>query len=346
MRRLLILTVTLLLAPVLLSAGWNKAYFAATKPGSWATIRVTSTITTPYTTTSTRLADVDGKVVIEQRSEFNDNVSPSATMRYELAKEFNADRDLIDHLKAVVAASAKTGSDDAYTELPGDTVAALKTMATYAATATFKGVETIEGKPCDRYSYTRGKKGDAQLEKGDIWLNPTVPFGVVKHTMSFTDPSGKLLWTADSRLVDSGLKPISTTPAVAAAAAKPDLETPAAPQLMTLQTAYDSGLIKIAVEVAPEDKRGDRLNLSIETNENPLIITLLPENMTLKGDFPVERLMFRASSAHKLELAQGRPAKIVVNQLGTRRVVAGKFQLSVYEGKPVFIGSVTMDNVK
>lgn len=345
MRRWLIVSLLILLAPVLIAAGWTKAYFAATKPGSWATIRVTSTMTSPYTTTSTRLADVDGRVVIEQKSEFNDNVSPSATMRYELAKGFNADRDLIDHLKAVVAASAKTGADDAYTELPADTVAALKTMATYAATATFKGVETIEGKPCDRYSYTRGKKGDAQLEKGEIWLNPTVPFGVVRHTMTFTDPSGKLLWTGDSRLIDSGTKPISATTAVAAA--KPDLETPAAaPESMTLQTAYDSGLIKIGVEVAPEDKRGDRLTLLIETNENPLTVTLLPETTTLKGDFPVERLMFRALAAHKLELAQGRPAKIAVNQLGTRRVVAGKFTITVYEGKPLFYGSVTMDNVK
>lgn len=344
MRRLLILTLVLLLTPVLIAAGWNKAYFAATKPGSWATIRVTSTMTGPYTTTTTRLADVDGRVVIEQRSEFGENVSPPSIMRYELAKGFNADRDLIDHLKAVVAASARTGADDAYTELPADTVAALKTMATYAATATFKGVETIEGKPCDRYSYTRGKKGDAQLEKGDIWLNPTVPFGVVKHTMTFTDPSGKLLWTVDSRLVDSGTKPISTTPAVAAA--KPDLETPAAPESMTLQTAYDSGLIKIRVEIAPEDKRGDRLHLLIETNENPLTVTLLPESTTLKGDFPVERLMFKAVAAEKLELAQGRPAKITVNQLGTWRVVAGKFTITVYEGKPVFYGSVTMDNVK
>ena len=135
-----------LLAPILIAAGWNKAYFAATKPGSWATIRVTSTITPPFTTTSTRMPDVDGRVVIEQRTESGDSASPPSTMRYELANGFNADRDLIDHLKAVVAASAKTGADDAYTELPADTVAALKTMATYAATATFKGTGNDRGK--------------------------------------------------------------------------------------------------------------------------------------------------------------------------------------------------------
>ena len=344
MRRVLIALFVVLLAPMLAAAGWNKAYFAATKPGSWATIRVTSTITSPYTTTSTRMPDVDGRVVIEQRTEFGDSASPPATMRYELAKGFNADRELIDHLKAVVAASAKTGTDDAFTVLPADTVAALKTTATYAATATFKGTETIEGKPCDHYSYTRGKKGDAQFETGDIWLNPTVSFGVVRHTMTVTDPSGKELWTGDSRLVDSGTKPMQTTSAVAAPA--PALEKPAANESMTLQTAYDSGLIRIGVEIAPEDKRGDRLQLLIETKEQPLTITLLPENTTLNGDFPVERLQFRAPAAQKLELAEGRPAKLVVNQLGTRRVVAGKFQLSVFEGKPVFIGSVTMDTVK
>ena len=344
MRRVMIALFVVLLAPILFAAGWNKAYFAATKPGTWATIRVTSTITPPFTTTSTRMPDVDGRVVIEQRTESGDSASPPSTMRYELASGFNADRDLIDHLKAVVAASAKVGTDDAYTELPPDTVAALKTMATYAATATFKGTETIEGKPCDHYSYTRGKKGDAQFEKGDIFLNPTVPFGVVKHTMTFTDPSGKVLWTVDSRLVDSGTKSMSTTSAAATPA--PALEKPAVNESMTLQTAYDSGLIRIGVEIAPEDKRGDRLQLLIETKEQPLTITLLAEDTTLKGDFPVERLQFRAQAAQKLELAEGRPAKLVVNQLGTRRVVAGKFQISVFEGKPLFMGSVTMDNVK
>ena len=44
---------------------------------------------------------------------------------------------------------------------------------------------------------------------------------------------------------------------------------------MTLQTAYDSGLIKLGVEVAPEDKKGDRLHLVIETYDKPLTITLL-----------------------------------------------------------------------
>ena len=229
--------------------------------------------------------------------------------------------------------------------LPGDTVAALKTMATYAATATFKGDETIEGKPCDHYSYTRGKKGDAQFEKGDIWLNPTVPFGVVKHTMTFTDPSGKVLWTVDSRLVDSGTEPLSTMPAVAAPA--PALEKPSTAESMTLQTAFDSGLIRIGVEILRRrTSEATDSQLLIETKEQPLTITLLAEDTTLKGDFPVERLQFRAQAAQKLELAEGRPAKLVVNQLGTRRVVAGKFQLSVFEGKPLFMGSVTMGTVK
>ena len=96
MRRVMIALFVLLLAPILFAAGWNKAYFAATKPGTWATIRVTSTITPPFTTTSTRRPDVDGRVVIEQRTESGDSASPPSTMRYELASGFIADRDLID----------------------------------------------------------------------------------------------------------------------------------------------------------------------------------------------------------------------------------------------------------
>ena len=113
MRRLLTVVLVVLLAPVLAAVGWNKAYFGATRPGSWATTRVTSTMGPPYTSTSTRMADLDGRIIIEQHSEFSDKATLPSTMRYELARGFDVDRNLIDHLKALVAASVKSSSSSA-----------------------------------------------------------------------------------------------------------------------------------------------------------------------------------------------------------------------------------------
>jgi len=40
------------------------------------------------------------------------------------------------------------------------------------------------------------------------------------------------------------------------------------------------------------------------------------------------------------------PARLVVNQIGERRFVSGKFQIAMDDGKPQFVGSATVDVVK
>lgn len=79
--------------------------------------------------------------MIDQRSEFGDKTTPPSTMRYELESAFDADRDLIDLLSGLAAASAGAGVDTTFTPLPADAVDAMKGMATYAATAVFRRVE-------------------------------------------------------------------------------------------------------------------------------------------------------------------------------------------------------------
>lgn len=213
----------------------------------------------------------------------------------------------------------------------------MKGTPTYAASAVFKGVETVDWRKCDRYSYTRGKKGDAQIETGDLWLNAIVPFGVVKHTMTFTDSAGKVIGTTEIRLVDSGLEPMTSAPGSKAASAL---------QPMTLKAAYEAGLIKISVEVAPEDKKGDRLKLLIQTLEKPLAITVSTVRTSLRVESPVESLVFSAPTDEKFELTRYRPAWIEVNQVGEWRVVGGKIQIMFFEGSPSLVGSATMDMVK
>jgi len=191
-----------------LTAGWNQAYFAATKPGGFATSRTASNVSLPFTSTLTRLADDDGRVVVEQHMVFNDKATPPTTNRYVLAKGFDADRDLIDYMKGLVLSSYRVGAATAFEDMPAAAIDAMKKMPTYAEHATFKGSETVAGKRCDHYTYTRNAEGDAQLLAGDVWLNPTVPFGVVKETTKTTDTSGKVLFFTESLLVESGTKPL------------------------------------------------------------------------------------------------------------------------------------------
>jgi len=115
---------------------------------------------------------------------------------------------------------------------------------------------------------------------------------------------------------------------------------------MTLKAAYDSGLVMISVEIAAQDKRGDRLLLTIEPSDKPLTIIVPTETTTLAMETPFDVLNFRAPTAQKVSLTAGAPARLVVNQVGERRFVSGKFQIAMDDGKPQFVGSATVDVVK
>jgi len=115
---------------------------------------------------------------------------------------------------------------------------------------------------------------------------------------------------------------------------------------MTLKAAYEAGLIKISVDVAPEDTRGDRLKLLIQTLEKPLAITVSTARTSLRVESPVENLVFSAPTDQTFELTRYRPAWIEVSQLGEWRVVGGKIQIMFFEGSPSLVGSATMDTVK
>ena len=209
MRTLLVAALAAWLTPSLTASGWNQAYFAATKPGSFATTRTGSNVALPYSSTLTRLPDENGQIVIENKLVFNDRTTPPTTSRYVLAKGFDADHNLIDYMKGLVASRYAMGASTTFQDLPAAAIDAMKQMPTYAENAAFKGTETIAGKPCDHYTYTRSAKGDAQLLTGEVWLNPSVPFGVVKETTKTTDAAtGKVVAMTESVLVDSGTKPL------------------------------------------------------------------------------------------------------------------------------------------
>lgn len=328
MRRLFALSLVVLVAPSLLAAGWNKPYFAATKPGSWASYKTTSNVGPASTSTMTRLADHDGQVVIE-------SVSDSSANRYELAKGFDVDHELIDFLPGLVAASMSVNGGQ-FNVLPAVAITGMKSVGKYATNAVFKATETIDGKPCDHYTYSRGGKGDPTTETGDIWLNPSVPFGEVKHTSTTKDQSGKVLFTAETVLTGSGIKalPAATT------AAKADLT----PQALTLKQAYENELISIKVDIAPEDKRGDKLQFTIQSAGKALAIAVPVTVTSLPVDSPFDSLIFASPTVQKLDVAPGKPATIMVNQVtkpGEQRVIAGSFTIHISEGQPMFQGKAT-----
>jgi hypothetical protein len=204
-RTLALLLLSLTMTPLASAAGWKKSYFGATKPGTWARYADHTSylmnIDVATTMTMTRLSDEDSQPRIEMKVLDSDGKNPWLVL-FTLKRGFAVDRDLIDFGPAIVA--AVHGEGETQKPLDAATVAEMvKRMREYGPAAVFKGRETIDGKKVDRYAYTLTHPGGS-VETGVLWLSDTVPFGVVRHTYSIKQKSGKISTTSERKLVASG----------------------------------------------------------------------------------------------------------------------------------------------
>jgi hypothetical protein len=67
---------------------------------------------------------------------------------------------------------------------------------------------------------------------------------------------------------------------------------------------------------------------------------------TLHVDMPLDDFIFEVSSAQTLQLTAEKSADLDVRQTGAQRAMKGKFQISMYEGTPLWSGSATIGWVK
>ncbi len=200
---LVLLLLSLGISSLASAAGWKKAYFGATKPGTWARYIDHSSETegVDMTTTMSRLGDDDGQARIEMKMDSGGKY-PLVVNRYTLKSGFDVDRDLIDYGPAIVAGVVGDGTD-VVTTLDAATVSMIaKAMPQYGPSALFKGSETIDGKRTDHYGYTLKHPGDS-VETGDLWLSDAVPFGVVRNTFTIKESNGKTT-TFERKLAASG----------------------------------------------------------------------------------------------------------------------------------------------
>lgn len=209
--------------------GFRKAYFGATKPGTFALQRATDEKGAVTEYRYARLADVGGEPVVEQRYEvvsgqFKGSKSVTGCL---LPATFPLDKDAIDfqaHAKRCVA-NAGEGKPNEYP--PATMKAIADGMTNYAAIVTFKGTETVGGKPADRYGYEYKSNyiNAPATNTGDLWLSDAVPFGLVKDVLTIKDASGKTLSRIETVLAQSGDGAVTALPgwswAPAAAKAKP-----------------------------------------------------------------------------------------------------------------------------
>lgn len=221
MRRVAVAVLLVVIASTTTTAEWKKAYFGQTTVGSWASYRLKSTPGPGSMLKSTRLPDRNGGVQLEDRNTFPGKENPDSTQRYSVAPGFKIERDLLDYPKSLLSfASSFDGTS--FEEMPFAAVKSMKDVSpAFGRIAVFTNTEAVNGIECDHYTYTLKNAAAGQTETGDLWLSDTVPFGLVKRTASAKDQSGKVAWTLEMTLTDSGKAVAATTAAAEPAKTAP-----------------------------------------------------------------------------------------------------------------------------
>ena len=308
-RTFVLLVLSLVISSTAAAAGWKKAYFGATKPGTWARYLDHSSdpANVDMTVTMTRLGDDEGRPQIEMKMDSNGKY-PLVLNRYTLKSGFNIDRDLLDYGPAIVGGTG--GDADTQTAFDANTVKLVaENMPEYGPAVVFKGSEVIDGKKTDRYSYSIKRPGPS-IETGDYWLSDAVPFGVVRNT--FTIVEGEKTTKFERKLIASGAGAVP-----ASTAAKPAKEA-----AFTLKEAYDEGLIRIDAEVDEMVKNGEKVHLHITAKEeapSPMTITIPKGKTSLHVDGPIDDFIIDSSSAKPLTLTSDKGGDIDVKQTGEQR---------------------------
>ncbi len=334
----------ILFASALLARGGElgKSYYESTKPGGWSTYLLTSGDDAKKATfTYQRRANDEGRIVIELLVNLLSGGKDSTSKNtYFMPRNFNLGRDGLSFGKFIEKMSMSSGG----MELNVDeaTLGQIRQAEKdFRGAVTFVATETIDGRRCDRYAYTLRTEGPVPTsEKGTLWLSDSVPFGIVRQTAEVFRPDGTKLSSFEMRLQETGFDQSLTAQA---ARPSPPAKTPVQPVTIALPDGYRAG--KVAIEAAVvEGFSGRRLRLTLENKTDAaLTVTMRRGSTDLKAGSPVNVLRFATSGPFAQRLpASGRGDPLLVEQRGKRGISQGSCILSVYEGKLLFSGSVTI----
>lgn len=348
----------------LTTAAWSgelkKPYFAGTAPGDWAkmetTIERTEGEDQKIVYTYTRAPDNAGRVCIETITEAKTGPGAGAESRQLNVMEpgFDLSRGFIGYMGSLDASLALAG-EQAVPMQPEVIKIIRNNVKNVSKAFTFKGEAKIGGRKCDHYAY-KIELGDPNpsVTEFDVWLSEDVPFGIVRQISISRDASGTMQSKSEENLIDSGsggeVNPVllANIPAPKGGGAPTEGGAPAekAPEVAALAEAYQEGKIGLTVEVA-EGSGGARLRMTIQNRTREPLEIVVPAGTTqLKADTPVNTLMIVSVEEQRVPIpARGESQPVEVGQTGQRGATEGKFTLTVYEGNPLFQGTVTMGSL-
>jgi hypothetical protein len=204
----------------------RKSYFEATQPGAWSQYLLTSANNSKSIFRYQRQRDLDGKVVIELTvtAMIGQGRNPASKNTYLMPRDFNLQRDGLSFGKFIEKMSMSSRGMDMTVD--DATLAQIRQAEKdFRGVVTFQETEKIDGRTCDRYAYSLRTAGPVPtIEKGTLWLNGSVPFGIVRQVAEVFKPNGTKLSSFSLQLEGTGFSRLPSALAPSNAPAKPLLK--------------------------------------------------------------------------------------------------------------------------
>ncbi len=194
----------------------QKAYFGATKPGTWARYEMKSVDQkgreTMSVQTVSRLENEGDRIWMEVRTEPKGGKQKASTLKYLLKQGFRMEKNALDFMKSIDRIITQEDGGEA-AEMPIEMLKMAANLAgnvDYGSDVTSKGTETVDGRTADHYAMSGKfamKVVFAEIKgswASDLWLSDSIPFGRVKESTTTKDESGKLMARTDTRLLETG----------------------------------------------------------------------------------------------------------------------------------------------
>jgi hypothetical protein len=204
---LLRLSLVLVCSVTWASAGeLRRSYFGATKSGAWSEYTLTSGTRPKVTFRYQRQRDSDGKVVIELTVTrlIEPGKKSNSKNTYIMSRNFNLGRDGLSFGKFIEKMSMSSSGMDL--EVDAETLDHIRQAEKdFRGAVTFEKTEKIDGRTCDRYTYSLRTLGSVPtIEKGTLWLSDSVPFAIVRQVADVFRPNGTKLSSFTMQLQNTG----------------------------------------------------------------------------------------------------------------------------------------------
>ena len=324
----------------------KKPYFTGTKPGAWSEYLLVSPDGSKSSFSYERGADDAGRAVVVMQCKIlaGPGKDSATKLTYILPEKFSLDRDGLSYGKYTEKMVMQmNGADMPVDEATLETIR--KSTKDFGGAVKFEAAENIGGHLCDRYSYLVKTGGPGPtVETGKLWLDPAVPFAIVRQVAKVVDDKGATVTEFDMNLQGTGLNQLIAESAATPAPTEP--KAAPAPSTTDLAEGFKGGRVGMNIEVVPGSS-GRRLLLTlVNKTEAELKVTVPAGDLTFEADSPVRTLLITVPKATNVVLpADENSQPLTVGQRGARGVIEGHCSLSVYEGTPLCSGSVTIGNL-